>query len=470
VQPIDTDIPARLDRLPWHRFHSRVVIALGITWVLDGLEVTLAGSLSGALKSSPMLQLTDAQVGLSASLYLVGAVTGALLFGWAADRFGRKRLFNVTLGVYLAGTALTALSFDFTSFAACRMLTGAGIGGEYTAINSAIQEMVPARYRGRTDLLINGSFWLGAAAGAGGSVLLLSPGLLPPDIGWRVAFGIGALTGTLILYLRRYVPESPRWLITHGRFGQAEQIVADIERQAGTGTPLEPAPLIALTTRVTRLADVARALARTYPRRSLHVLLLMSAQAFFYNAIFFTYALVLGRFFQVPDQQIGLYLLPFALANFAGPLLLGRLFDTVGRRPMIAATYGGAGVLLLVTAALFVQARLDATGMTMAWSVVFFVASAAASSAYLTAGESFPLEIRALSIALFYSLGTGIGGAIAPWLFGVLVGTGERQAIAWGYALGALLMLVAAGSTLLLGVRAECQPLESVAEPLSKAR
>ena len=466
---IETDIPARLDRLPWGRFHTLVLAALGITWILDGLEVTLAGSVAGALKSSPQLQLTDAQIGLSASLYLAGAVAGAIFFGWLADKLGRKKLFSITVGVYLTATAATAFSVDFYTFALFRMLTGAGIGGEYAAINSAIQELIPARYRGHADLLVNGSFWIGAAMGAAGAVVLLQPGLLPPDMGWRAAFGIGAAVGLIILYLRRFLPESPRWLMTHGRLDEAERVVSAIERQVGARPPTAALPRIRLVHRRIRMLEVARTLFHTYPRRSLYCLVLMAAQAFFYNAIFFTYALVLGRFFGIADDRVGLYILPFAAGNFLGPLLLGRLFDVVGRKPMIVITYAASGILLLITALLFVNGLLSATGQTVAWSVVFFFASAAASAAYLTVGESFPLEMRALSIALFYSLGTALGGVVAPWLFGVLIGTGERGAIAWGYAFGASLMLIAAAVTIKLGVAAERRSLEHVARPLSSA-
>lgn len=464
---IDTDIPARLDRLDWGRFHTLVVAALGTSWIIDGLEVTLAGSIAGALKSSPLLHLSDAQVGASASLYLIGAVVGAIFFGRLTDRLGRRKLFSVTLGLYLAATACTALSFNFGSYALFRMLTGAGIGGEYAAINSAIQELIPARFRGRIDLLVNGSFWVGAALGAGGAVVLLNPAWLSPEIGWRAAFGIGACLGLAILYLRRFLPESPRWLMTHGRLDEAHAVMRAIEEQAGAQLGMENLPRIRLVPRHVKLRDVARTLFRTYPARSLYCLVLMASQAFFYNAIFFTYALVLGRFFHVADDRIGLYLLPFAAGNFLGPLLLGHLFDTIGRRPMIAFTYAMSGLLLIATAILFAQGMLGATAQTVAWSVVFFFASAAASAAYLTVGESFPLEIRALAIALFYALGTALGGVAGPWLFGLLIGSGERAAIAWGYAFGAVLMLIAAAVTLKLGIAAERLALEHVARPLS---
>jgi MFS family permease len=468
---VESDVPARLDALPWGRFHTLVVAALGITWILDGLEVTLAGAVSGALKASPALRLSDATVGLSATTYLAGAVLGALLFGWLADLHGRKRLFFVTLGVYIAGTAASALSTDFALFALSRFVTGAGIGGEYAAINSAIQELIPARYRGRTDLAVNGSFWVGAAIGSIGSVVLLEPGRFAPDVGWRLAFGLGAALGLGILFLRRFVPESPRWLLLHGRHEEADAIARAVERGVRGGEASEGHARLRLRprARAASFVDLGASLFRLYPRRAVLGLSLMAAQAFCYNAIFFTYALVLGRFYGVPAEDVGLYLLPFAASNFLGPLVLGRYFDTLGRRPMIAATYALAGSLLAGTAVLFVMGHLGAATQTLAWSVVFFFASAAASSAYLTVSECFPVEVRALAIAFFYAVGTGIGGVAAPWLFGALVGTGEPSAIAWGYALGALLMLAAAGIALWLGVAAEGRPLEAVARPLSSA-
>jgi MFS family permease len=467
---VESSVPARLDALPWSEFHTRVIIALGITWVLDGLEVTLAGAVSGALKASPALQLSDAQVGISASAYLAGAVLGALLFGWLTDRWGRKRLFFVTLGVYVLGTGATAFATDFATFALFRFVTGAGIGGEYSAINSAIQELIPARYRGRTDLGVNGSFWLGAALGAISSSVLLEPGRLPADIGWRVAFGSGAVLGLGILFLRRYLPESPRWLLLHGRVDEAERIAATIEGVVRGNTrtsPSLPRLRLRLRTRSTSFVDLGMSLFRHYPRRTVLGLVLMTAQAFCYNAIFFTYALILGRFYDVPPEDIGLYLLPFAVSNFLGPLVLGRYFDTWGRRQMISLMYAVSGLLLALTAVLFVAGLLSAATQTLAWTFVFFFASAAASSAYLTVSECFPVEVRALCIAFFYALGTAIGGIGAPWLFGMLIGTGEPTSIAWGYALGALLMVTAAVVALRLGVSAECKPLEEVAPPLS---
>jgi len=468
--PVQTDVPARLDRLPWSRFHRLVVIALGITWILDGLEVTLAGSVAAALQTSPRLQLTAEQVGLTGSAYLAGAVLGALFFGHLTDRLGRKRLFNVTLGVYLVATAATAFSWDFTSFMLFRFLTGAGIGGEYAAINSAIQELIPARLRGRIDLAINGSFWVGAAMGALLSVWLLDPEVLGPDMGWRVAFGSGAVLGLVILYLRRFLPESPRWLMLHGRPHEAEQVIEEIEaRIAADGKVLEPvkATLLLGETHKTTMLSVARTLLRAYPGRTTLGIVLMAAQAFVYNAIFFTYALILSRFYGVPADKVGLYILPFAIGNFLGPLLLGPLFDSWGRRQMIVTTYALSGVLLALTGWMFHAGHLDATTQTAMWSVVFFFASAAASSAYLTVGECFPLEIRALTIALFYAFGTLFGGVGGPWLFGVLIEGGSSGEIMWGYLLGAALMIAASLVTLKLGIAAERKPLEEIAPPLS---
>ena len=466
-----TDGPARLDRLPWSRFHRLVVVALGITWILDGLEVTLAGSVAAALQTSPRLQLTAEQVGLTGSAYLAGAVLGALFFGHLTDKLGRKKLFNVTLGVYLVATAATAFSWDFYSFLFFRFLTGAGIGGEYSAINSAIQELIPARLRGRIDLAINGSFWIGAAGGALLSVWLLDPTVLDPDMGWRVAFGSGAVLGLVILYLRRFLPESPRWLMIHGKPREAEGVVEEIEArvEAETGRKLEPVTqwLTLGDPHKTTMLSVARTLLKHYRGRTTLGLVLMASQAFVYNAIFFTYALILTSFYNVPADKVGLYILPFAIGNFLRPLLLGPLFDSLGRRQMITATYAISGVLLAVTGWMFHAGHLDATTQTAMWSVVFFFASAAASAAYLTVGECFPLEIRALTIALFYAFGTLFGGVGGPWLFGVLIAGGSSAEIMWGYLLGAALMIAAALVTLKLGVAAERKSLEEVAPPLS---
>ena len=473
---IETDLPARLDRLPWSRFHWLVVLALGITWILDGLEVTLAGAVSSALKASPSLQLSDAQVGASASAYLAGAVLGALFFGWLTDRLGRKRLFFVTLGVYAVATAATSFATDFSTFALFRCITGAGIGGEYAAINSAIQELIPARYRGRTDLAINGSFWVGAMLGSLGSAILLVPGRFAPDIGWRLAFFIGALLAVIVVFFRRTLPESPRWLILHGRVREAEVIVSGIERAAYRQpddqlSSQSPPGRLRLHTRqhIGSFEDLTATFFKHHPCRAALGLVLMTAQAFLYNAIFFTYALVLSRFYSVPGDRVGLFLLPFALSNFVGPLALGWLFDHWGRRQMISTTYAISGALLGVTALLFVGGALTAITMTIAFSVVFFFASPAASSAYLTVSECFPLEVRALAIAVFYAFGTALGGVAAPWIFGSLIGSGDSASVAWGYVFAAALMLVAAVVELWLGVAAERCSLEDVARPLSSA-
>ncbi|MDE1973137.1 MAG: MFS transporter [Hyphomicrobiales bacterium] len=468
---VETDIPARLDALPFGRFHLLVIVALGITWVLDGLEVTLAGSLSGELVQRTGLGLSNAQVGLAGSAYLLGAVAGAFGFGWLSDRLGRKKLFFITLAVYLLGTAATGLSWNAPSYLLFRLLTGAGIGGEYTAINSTIQELIPARLRGWTDLLINGSFWIGAAMGAGGSILLLNPAFIDPALGWRLAFLIGTAIGLIILLMRRWIPESPRWLMTHGFAKEADVVVSEIEARFGDerrSMPLRRQPPARLRMRDhTPLAEVARTLFATYRRRTLVGLMLMAAQAFFYNAIFFTYALILTNFYAIPADRIGWYILPFATGNVLGPLLLGRLFDTVGRRIMIAFTYAASAMLLAAVGYLFDQNLFTAQTLTAAWMIVFFFASAAASSAYLTVSETFPLEIRALAIAFFYAIGTGVGGVAGPWLLGSLIDTGSRGSVATGYAMGSALMLAAAMAEALWGVAAERKPLESVARPLS---
>jgi len=471
METLRTDIPARLDRLPWSRFHWLIVFALGASWAIDGLEVTLKGAVSGVLQDPASLGLSSAEIGALASFYLAGAVIGALVCGYLTDRHGRSKLFFVTLAIYLLGTLLTAFSWDLASMAAFRLVTGFGIGGEYAAINSAIDELVPARHRGRVNLVVNGSFWIGAALGSGATLVLLDPAVFAVDVGWRVGFAVGAILGLMVLFARVFVPESPRWLALHGRGEHAERVVAGIEarvaRRSGAALPAVEEHLVVRPLAGVALRAVWRAMFVRYRDRSILCLVLIGAQAFLYNAIFFTYALVLTRFYGVPAQHTGIYLLPFAIANFLGPLLLGRYFDTVGRRPMISGTYAAAALVLLATGALFVQGSLSAFGQTALWSGVFFFASAAASSGYLTASEVFPFELRAQAIALFYALGTAAGGVAAPWLFGLLIGTGSRLNVFYGYAVGAALMLVAAGVELKLGVRAERMPLERVARPLS---
>jgi len=465
---VKSDIPARLDRLPWGRFHTLVVAALGITWILDGLEVTLAGSLAGALKESPVLRFTNTDVGLASSAYLAGAVLGAIFFGWLTDRLGRKKLFFITLTVYLLATAATAASWNIASFALFRFVTGAGIGGEYAAINSTIQELIPARVRGWSDLVINGSFWVGAAAGALGSLMLLNPTVINPEIGWRIAFLIGATLALVIFFMRLWLPESPRWLITHGRVQEAQRVIEGIEHRFEKLPTAHNLPRVHLRPRKnTPLLEVTQVLFKLYRQRTFVGLALMAAQAFFYNAIFFTYALILTDFYGVRPDHVGYYLVPFAVSNFLGPVLIGRLFDTLGRRPMIVFTYIASGLLLAGTGFLFARDLITAQTQTLCWMTVFFFASAAASSAYLTVSETFPLEIRALAIALFYAVGTGIGGIVGPWLFGVLIDTGSRISVFGGYLLGSLLMVLGGAVAWRWGVAAERKPLETVARPLT---
>ncbi len=469
-QAIETDIPARMDRLPWSRFHLLIVTALGITWVLDGLEVTIVGSIGPALQDKHALGLTAQQIGTMASAYVAGAVVGALFFGWLTDRYGRRLVFNITLGLYVAGVLASACSWSFASLAAFRVLTGLGIGGEYAAINSAIDELIPARLRGRVDLMVNGSYWGGAALGAGASLLLLGGAVVSPALGWRLGFGVGGVLGLGVLVLRRWVPESPRWLVTHGRNEEAERTVAEVEqrvRDSGGGAlgPVE-GHLTIHPRKTFGFVLIFEAMLGDYKWRSLLAFTLMAAQAFLFNAVFFTYGLVLTKAYNVPAAHIGIYVLPLAIGSLMGPMLLGHLFDTVGRRRMIAGTYGLSGLLMAGTAWAFHAGLLNAWTQTGCWVAIFFVASAAASSAYLTASEIFPLETRALAIATFYAMGTLVGGVGAPFLFGRLIEAGVGQVV-WGYALAAVLMLVAAGVEAWLGIDAEGKSLESIALPLS---
>lgn len=476
-QTIESYVPARLDALPWSSWHWLIVVSLGATWILDGLEVTLAGALGGVLTHHETLGLSDAQVGASATCYLAGAVIGALLFGYGTDRFGRKKLFFITVAVYLIGTALSGFSWNFWSYALFRAITGSGIGGEYAAINSAIDELIPARVRGRVDLIINGSYWVGAAMGAAVTLVLLDPRNLPIWLGWRCAFGIGATLGLVVIFFRRWIPESPRWLMIHQRNPEAERIVGEVERKimGANATGIIPtsrdyseAPPTRIRTRThTSWREILNAIVHEHRRRSFLGFVLMSTQAFFYNAIFFTYALVLMRFYSVPEQDVGRYLLPFALGNVLGPLLLGHLFDTIGRKQMITLTYALAGVLLAVTGWFFHDGLLTAQTQTLAWTIIFFVASAAASSAYLTVSEIFPLEIRGMAIAIFFAVGTLVGGVGAPLLFGWIIGTGSSTALFMGYLVAAALMIFAAAMEAWIGVAAERRSLEHIAAPLS---
>ncbi len=468
---VETDVPARLDRLPWSRFHWLVIVALGVTWILDGLEVTLVGALSGAIHESPSLGLSSTEIGLTASAYLAGAVLGALFFGHLTDRLGRKKLFTITVLVYALATSATGLAWDFWSFAAFRFLAGAGIGGEYSAINSAIQELIPARRRGYTDLVVNGSYWLGAALGAAGSLVALNLESVSVEQGWRAAFVIGGIIGLLVIILRRFLPESPRWLMTHGQPEEADRVVqgieARVERQCGPLPPVTTPPIRLWRHHRLDILQLARSLFVHYPRRTTLGVTLMAAQAFCYNAIFFTYALILTNFYGIASGDVGWFMLPFAISNFLGPLLLGSLFDTLGRKTMIAATYAISGVLMAITGLMFQQGMLDSVGLTVAWTTIFFFASAAASSAYLTVSESFPLELRAIAIAIFYAFGTALGGIGGPALFGALIETGSRLEVMWGYVFGGALMVIAAIVEAAIGIQSERRPLEEVARPLS---
>jgi MFS family permease len=470
---VATDVPSRLDALAWSGWHSRMVLALGITWILDGLEASLVANVAPTLRNPETLGLSATEIGIANSAYLVGQVVGALGFGHLTDRFGRKRLFLVTLAIYLFATAASGLAPGYGVFLGFRFLAGSGIGGEYSAINSAIDELVPARVRGTIDLAINGSYWIGVGLGAGVTLIVLDTRLLPMSIGWRVAFGLGAVLGLAILVVRRHLPESPRWLLSHGYVRQAIAIVEHIETQVyGPGWSARTArtALAVVEVQVTGavgMRHLAHTLLRRYPRRTILGLSLMLAQAFLYNSIFFSYGLILERFHGVAPGRVGLYIVPFAIGNFLGPLLLGPLFDRWGRRAMIPLTYALSGVLLLVTGGLFVAGALNAVTQTMAWMVVFFVASAAASSAYLTVSELFPVELRGMAIAVFYAFGT-LAGAGAPAIFGVIVDTGDPYRLLAGYGVAAAMMLGAAVVGRVYGVDAERRSLEELTRAVAR--
>ncbi len=471
---VRTNIPQRLDRLPWSRFHWVVVIGLGITWILDGLEVTVVGSVGSRLGDRDALGLGAGDVGFAATAYLLGAVIGALGFGYLTDRYGRKKLFIITLAWYMGATLLTAFSWNLWSFLAFRFMTGLGIGGEYAAINSTIDELIPAANRGWVDIAINGTFWIGAMLGAGASIVLLDRNIVPGPYGWRIAFGIGAVLAVAIVFVRRNIPESPRWLLMRGRGAEAERTLDAIEARIvkdrhGRALPSPGGGMLIVAHRRRFLADVASTMLRTYPVRSFVALALMAAQAFFYNGIFFTESLVLSTLFGVPSGKVGYYIFPFAVGNLLGALLLGRFFDVVGRKPMIAGTYALSGFLLFATGVLFMRGALGATTITIAWSVIFFFASAGASAAYLTVSETFPLEIRAMAIAIVFSIGTLIGGVAAPAFFGMLIATKQPSSIFVGYACASAAMIAAAFIELWLGVEGARRPLEDIAAPLGAA-
>ncbi|WP_328992761.1 MFS transporter [Kribbella sp. NBC_01245] len=468
--PVRSLVPARMDRLPWTRFHWLVVIGLGVSWILDGLEIQIVSQAG----YQTTLGLSAAQVGAVGSVYLAGQVLGALVFGRITDRLGRRKLFLVTLALYLVASGFGGLSFSLWFLLVFRFLAGMGIGGEYTAINSAIDEMIPSRYRGRVDIAVNGTYWGGAALGAAANLYLLSDHL-PTNLGWRIGFFLGPVIGLVIIFVRRNLPESPRWLMTHGRQEEAERTVAAIERQAvDRGIQLAPVPerLALEITPVGRVSylQLARTFFVDYPSRSFLGFSMMVTQAFLYNAIFFTYALVLEHFYHVPRAHTSYYFFPFAVGNLLGPLLIGRLFDTIGRRRMILFTYGVSGLLLLFSAYLFQAGLLNATTQTALWCLIFFLASAGASSAYLTVSETFPLELRGQAISFFFAISQGAGGVVAPFLFGHLIGTGDsadRNPLTLGYVIGAVIMIAGGLIAWYFGVDAERRSLEAIAKPLS---
>jgi MFS family permease len=468
-------VPARMDRLPWSRFHWLVVVGLGVSWVLDGLEIQIV-SQAGYQQS---LGLSTAEVGAVGSVYLAGEVAGALVFGRITDKLGRRKLFMITLGIYLIASGLAGFSWDLWSLLVLRFIAGTGIGGEYTAINSAIDELIPSHYRGRVDIAVNGTYWGGAAIGAAANLYLLSD-QVPQNLGWRIGFLIGPTIGIAIIFLRRHIPESPRWLMTHGREDEAEKTVDDIEaRVEADGKRLDPVPE-SKSLEITPESSISyRRMAKVffgqYPRRSILGFSMMVTQAFLYNAIFFTYSLVLQHFYGVSKAHTSYYFFPFALGNLLGPLTLGHLFDIVGRRKMILLTYGFSGLLLFVSAFFFRAGALNATTQTAFWCVIFFFASAGASSAYLTVSEIFPLELRAQAISFFFAISQGAGGVVAPSLFGHLIGGQnnphpDRVPLSWGYIIGAVVMMTGGAVAWFLGVDAERTALEDVAPPLSASK
>jgi MFS family permease len=470
---ITTSVPARLDRLPWSRWHWTIVIGLGTVWILDGLEVTVVGNIAGRLSEEGSgLPISSAQVtGTAAALYVAGACLGALFFGRMTDRFGRKKLFMVTLLVYLGATALTAVSFSSWWFFLFRFLTGFGIGGEYAAINSAIDELIPSKYRGRVDIVINGSFWLGAIGGSLLSIVALNTDILPADVGWRLTFALGVVLGLVILLVRRNVPESPRWLLIHGREREADRLVRDAEEriEAEKGRQLEAAEreMTVHQRESIGFGTIARTVFSRYRRRAVLGFSLFIGQAFLYNAITFGFGAILTTFYDVPTSDTGYYFAVIAAGNLLGPLLLGKLFDTVGRRIMISSTYLLSGVLLLGTAWLFGRGSLDEVTLTACWCVVLFFASAGASSAYLTVSEVFPMETRAMAIAFFYAIGTAAGGISGPLIFAELTESGVVGDTVLAFRIGASLMCAAGLVAAFLAVRAERRSLEDIAEPLS---
>jgi len=463
-------VPARMDRLPWTRFHWSIVIGLGVSWILDGLEIQIVSA--GGFEQT--LHMTTSEVALTGTIYLIGQVVGALYFGRLTDKIGRKRLFILTLAIYLLASGLAGFSFSVWFLWIFRFIAGLGIGGEYTAINSAIDELIPSRYRGRVDIAVNGTYWGGAMIGATANLWLLDPNVIAVDWGWRIGFFIGPVLGLIIIYLRRHIPESPRWLMTHGKLAEAERTVDEIEagvrREGVTLSEVPPDKAMSIV-EAPRLGfrTVSGIFLKKYPKRSFLGFSMMVTQSFLYNAIFFTYALVLHNFYHISDSDTSWYFFPFAVGNLLGPLILGPFFDTIGRRKMILGTYGFAGIVLAVSAALFQAGTLNATTHTIFWCVSFFFASAGASSAYLTVSEIFPLELRGQAISYFFAISQA-AGATAPAVFGVLIGDGtSRGPLTVGYFVGAGIMIAGGLIAWFCGVNAEGQSLEDVADPLSKA-
>jgi MFS family permease len=468
---VETLIPNRLDRLPWSNWHWFIVVALGITWILDGLEVSLVGVVGSMLTHPGTIGFTEFEVGLAGSIYIAGAIIGSLFFGYVTDLIGRRKMNLITPCVYLISTAATAFSQNFWTFAICRFFTGAGIGGEYSSINSTIDELIPARVRGLVDLSINGSYWVGSAIGSLSSLIFLNAAYFSVDKGWRFAFLIGSALGVSVIFLRLRVPESPRWSIVHGKVQEAEDVLtvieSKIEKTKGPLPPIEGNPVIIYQKQKVGMRNIMKTMFKLYPKRTILGLVLMASQAFFYNAIGFTYALVLTKFHGVQEHEVGLYMIPFALGNYIGPLVLGKYFDTVGRKKMIFITYTLSAICMTITAVLFVKDVLTATTQTICWAIVFFFSSPAASAAYLTVSEIFPLEVRTVSIAIFYSFGTGIGGLLGPALYGALIQTNNPVNIFYGYLGGAAVMLLAGVVEITIGIDAEGKSLERIAAPLS---
>ncbi|WP_238654027.1 MFS transporter [Rothia uropygialis] len=469
MKSVTSLIPARLDRLPWSTFHTMVIVGLGTAWILDGLEVQIVAA-NGFAQT---LNMSTTQITGAATAYLLGQVLGSLFFGALTDRIGRRKLFILTLAVYLIGSGIAGLSFAPWFLYIWRFVAGAGIGGEYSAINATIDELIPAKYRGRVDLIVNGTYWAGVMIGAIATIFLLDPDLFPIDWGWRIGFFIGPVLGLILILIRRHIPESPRWMLTHGHGEQAESVVDGIEhdvRSHGRDIP-EVDQSKALRIKPEEklpLRSLAHVFLKQYPTRTVLGITLMVTQSFLYNAIFFTYAIVLETFYGVSHSAAGKYMIPFALGSLLGPILLGRLFDTIGRRKMIFGTYGLAAVILAASAILFSMNVLGPITHTIFWCVAFFFASAGASAAYLTVSEIFPIEVRGQAISYFFSIAQ-VAGSVAPLIYGLLIGTGEhRGPLVWGYLMGAAIMMAGGLVAWFLGVDAENKGLEDVAEPLTK--